>query len=170
MRERLREVAEVAAGLDVASQSSLPPDILNPYLERNGEDRVSEKEKLARLLKRPTVHLEELLTLNSLLHETAFQSILELKDKRLCKEVLEQIEIELKYEGYIQRQREQIEKFDRYEEQEIPLDFSYNKLRALSTEGREKLSRVKPESIGQASRISGVTPSDISVLMVALRG
>ena len=103
-------------------------------------------------------------------HETVFQSILGLQDRRLSKEVLEQIEIELKYEGYIQRQLEQIEKFDRYEDQRIPIDFGYNKLRALSTEGREKLSRVKPESIGQASRISGVTPSDISVLMVALRG
>ncbi len=171
MMDRLRTKEKlVAAGLELASRYSLSPDILNPYLERNGEGSVSEKEKLARLLKRPTVRLEELLSLNSLAHEAAFQSILDLKDKRLSREVLEQIEIELKYEGYIQRQQEQIEKFDRYEEQEIPLDFSYNRLRALSTEGCEKLSRVRPESIGQASRISGVTPADISVLMVALRG
>ena len=131
---------------------------------------MSEREKLAKLLKRPSVRLEELLSLDSLADEPVFQAILGLKDKRLSREVLEQIEIELKYEGYIQRQREQIEKFDKYEEQKIPVDFNYSKLRALSTEGQEKLSKVKPESIGQASRISGVTPSDISVLMVALRG
>jgi tRNA uridine 5-carboxymethylaminomethyl modification enzyme len=144
--------------------------VLNVYLEQNGQDRVSEREKLSKLLKRPSVRLEELLSLDSLANEPVFQSILRLKDGRLSKEIQEQIEIELKYEGYIQRQWEQIEKFDRYEDQKIPIDFTYNKLKALSTEGREKLSRVKPESIGQASRISGVTPSDISVLMVTLRG
>jgi tRNA uridine 5-carboxymethylaminomethyl modification enzyme len=169
--DRLRRKEEmVSAGLDLAARYSLTPDALNTYLERNGQDRVSEREKLAKLLKRPSVRLEELLSVDSLAQEPVFREILSLKDKRLSKEVLEQIEIELKYEGYIQRQRDQIEKFERYEEQKIPVDFGYNKLRALSTEGREKLSRVKPESIGQASRISGVTPSDISVLMVALRG
>ena len=171
MRDRLRTKEElVAAGLDLASRYSLSSEILNIYLERNGQERVTEREKLAKLLKRPSVRLEELLSLDSLAGEPVFEKILSLNDKRLSKEVLEQIEIELKYEGYIERQREQIEKFDRYEEQKIPIEFNYSKLHALSTEGREKLSKVKPESIGQASRISGVTPSDISVLMVALRG
>lgn len=171
MMGRLNKKEElVAAGLELASRYSLPAKALNVYLEQNGQDRVSEREKLSKLLKRPSVRLEELLSLDSLANEPVFQSILRLKDGRLSKEVLEQIEIELKYEGYIQRQWEQIEKFDRYEEQKIPIDFTYDKLKALSTEGREKLSRVKPESIGQASRISGVTPSDISVLMVILRG
>lgn len=171
MMDRLRTKEElVAAGLDLADRYSLTPDVLNTYLERNGQERVTEREKLSKLLKRPSVRLEDLLLLDSLAQQPVFQNIISLKDQRLSKEVLEQIEIELKYEGYIQRQREQIEKFDRYEEQKIPLRFNFNKLRALSTEGREKLSRVKPESLGQASRISGVTPSDISVLMVALRG
>ena len=159
----------VVAGLELAARYTLSPDLLNMYLERKGQDRVTEREKLAKLLKRPSVRLEELLSLDSLVQEPVFREIVSLKDQRLRKEVLEQIEIELKYEGYIQRQKEQIDKFDRYEEQNVPLDFNYSKLRALSMEGREKLSRVKPESIGQASRISGVTPSDISVLMVALR-
>lgn len=159
----------VVAGLELAARYTLSPDLLNMYLERKGQDRVTEREKLAKLLKRPSVRLEELLSLDSLVQEPVFREIVSLKDQRLRKEVLEQIEIELKYEGYIQRQKEQIDKFERYEEQNVPLDFNYSKLRALSMEGREKLSRVKPESIGQASRISGVTPSDISVLMVALR-
>ena len=61
-------------------------------------------------------------------------------------------------------------KFDKFEGQKVPVDFDYSKVKSLSTEGREKLSKVKPESIGQASRISGVTPSDVSILMVSLRG
>jgi tRNA uridine 5-carboxymethylaminomethyl modification enzyme len=92
-----------------------------------------------------------------------------LGEEALGREILEQIEIELKYEGYIQRQVEQIEKFNKFEDQRIPIDFNYGKMKTLSTEGRERLSKVRPESVGQASRISGVTPSDISVLMVHLR-
>ena len=82
---------------------------------------------------------------------------------------LEQVEIELKYEGYIKRQYENIERLEKYESTKIPLTLNYLNLRALSTEGREKLNKFKPRSIGQASRISGVTPSDISILLVYLK-
>ena len=82
---------------------------------------------------------------------------------------LEQVEIELKYEGYILRQHETVSKLEKYEETKIPLNFEFLKIKQLSTEGREKLNKVKPRSIGQASRISGVTPSDISVLLVYLK-
>jgi tRNA uridine 5-carboxymethylaminomethyl modification enzyme len=75
----------------------------------------------------------------------------------------------LKYEGYIERQREELKKFNRFESHEIPREMDYRKVKSLSTEGREKLIKVQPISIGQASRISGVTPADISVLMVYLR-
>ena len=91
-----------------------------------------------------------------------------LASEKVRDEDLQQIEIELKYEGYIKRQHEQAEKFNRFEEKKIPADLDYEKLRSISAEGREKLERVRPDSIGQASRISGVTPSDISVLMVYL--
>lgn len=168
--KRLRQKEEwVDAAIKMAQEYSFSPDSVNPYLEEVGEGRIGERERLGRLLKRPAVRLEGLLSKDSLARDPLFSSILETDDVRLKKETLEQIEIELKYEGYIQRQWEQIEKFDRYEDQKIPVDFNYSKLKALSTEGREKLGKVKPESIGQASRISGVTPSDISVLMVSLR-
>jgi tRNA uridine 5-carboxymethylaminomethyl modification enzyme len=88
---------------------------------------------------------------------------------RMQREVLEQIEIEMKYEGYIARQQEQVERFEKLESQAIPADFEYARVKSLSVEGREKLMKVRPASIGQASRISGVTPSDVSVLMVYLR-
>jgi tRNA uridine 5-carboxymethylaminomethyl modification enzyme len=79
------------------------------------------------------------------------------------------VEIEIKYEGYLRRQEEQIRRFEESEEDEIPPTFDFVAVRALSTEGREKLSRVRPRSVGQASRISGVTPADLSVLLIALR-
>src|SRR5690606_33104061 len=84
-------------------------------------------------------------------------------------DALEQVEIELKYEGYIQRQHEAVVRLEKYEETKIPSTLNYLNLRQLSAEGKEKLNKVKPRSIGQASRISGVTPSDISVLLVYLK-
>jgi tRNA uridine 5-carboxymethylaminomethyl modification enzyme len=82
---------------------------------------------------------------------------------------LEQAEIELKYEGYISRQYEAVAKLEKYEDSKIPINIDYQKFKHLSTEAREKLSKFKPRSIGQASRISGVTPSDISILLVYLK-
>ena len=108
--------------------------------------------------------------MNTVSDQPVAKKIARLPDSKLRGEIIEQIEIDLKYEGYIQRQVEQIEKFDRFEDQKIPLDYDYAKIKSLSTEGRERLAKVKPESIGQASRISGVTPSDVSILMVSLRG
>src|SRR5207237_7589937 len=81
---------------------------------------------------------------------------------------LRQVEIELKYEGYIDRQRGQLEKHRRLEGWPIPEEFDYAAVRALSHEGREKLQRVRPRSIGQAARIPGVTPADVSILLVCL--
>ena len=85
-------------------------------------------------------------------------------------EAMNQIEIEIKYKGYIDRQTVQIESFVRNEEIRIPADFKYEKIKSLSTEAVEKLSRIKPNSIGQALRIAGVRPSDISAIMIYMRG
>jgi tRNA uridine 5-carboxymethylaminomethyl modification enzyme len=82
---------------------------------------------------------------------------------------LRQVEIELNYEGYIKRQKEMVERIERLENTKIPLSFKYSTLNTISCEGREKLEKIKPRSIGQASRISGVSPSDISVLLVYLK-
>jgi tRNA uridine 5-carboxymethylaminomethyl modification enzyme len=83
-------------------------------------------------------------------------------------EVQEQVEIEVKYEGYFQRQREQIERFKQMENKKIPVNFNYASVTSISTEAREKLQRIQPRSLGQAFRISGVSPSDISALTVIL--
>ena len=81
-------------------------------------------------------------------------------------EAIEQVEISLKYEGYIQKEKESVEKFNRLEDIRVPENFDYNKIKSISSEGREKLKHIQPKTIGQASRISGVSPSDISVLLV----
>jgi tRNA uridine 5-carboxymethylaminomethyl modification enzyme len=84
-------------------------------------------------------------------------------------DVREQVEIDVKYEGYIQRQNEQIQRFAKFEEYLIPENFDYAKISSLSAEGKEKLHRVRPRSIGQATRIAGVTNADVAVLSIFLK-
>jgi tRNA uridine 5-carboxymethylaminomethyl modification enzyme len=171
MAKRLqKKEALITAGITMAAQHPVLPEIFNSYLDGILEGRIEEKDRLAKLLKRPNVRLVDLVGIDSLASTAVMKEILTLSDERLKSEILEQIEIELKYEGYIQRQVGQIEKFNTFEDQKIPLNYDYSRIKSLSTEGRERLSKIKPESIGQASRISGVTPSDVSVLMVHLRG
>ena len=158
----------VAKLITFARQCSVEPKEINEYLLEKGSDALREKERLSKLLKRTEVSLVDLVAFDSVKAGTG--SILNGSlDKRLKAEILEQVEIELKYEGYIQRQHEQVERMDTLEVQTIPQEFDFSKIRSISTEGKEKLSKVRPTSIGQASRISGVTPSDISVLMVFLK-
>ncbi|MFH1824623.1 MAG: tRNA uridine-5-carboxymethylaminomethyl(34) synthesis enzyme MnmG [Candidatus Firestonebacteria bacterium] len=93
----------------------------------------------------------------------------EVNDEKLIREVVEQVEIQVKYEGYIKRQNILIEKFEKMEKKKIPEDTDYKKIHSLSSEAIEKLTKIKPESIGQASRISGVTPSDINIILIYLK-
>jgi len=149
---------------DYVEQKSVPPYAVNSYLESIGSSPLSENEKLTQLAKRQEVKLSDILRLDffksdSLPAEAASQ-----------KDVVRQVEIETKYKGYIDRQFEEIEKFEKFETIEIPGDFNFNRVKSLSREATEKLVKVKPRSIGQASRISGVSPADVSVLMVHLRG
>ena len=88
------------------------------------------------------------------------------KTNKIDKESIDQVEISLKYSGYIEKERENVEKFNRLENITLPKNFNYEKIKSISSEGREKLKHIQPKTIGQASRISGVSPSDISVLLV----
>jgi NAD/FAD-utilizing enzyme apparently involved in cell division len=124
---------------------------------------------MAKLLKRPNVKLLQFVQTEVLSSAAYFLNLRSSCDEQLYKEVIEQVEIELKYEGYIKRQEEEVERFERFEMLHIPNDVEYGKVKSLSSEGREKLTKIQPVSIGQASRINGVTPADISVLMVYLR-
>jgi len=127
-----------------------------------GENETDASEFISKLVKRPELKLKEVLQLKS-------ENDLALSEIRNSDYFIEQLEIELKYEGYIKRQEEVVKKMEKFEELNVPLNFNYLNLNSLSTEGREKLIKVKPRSIGQASRISGVTASDISILLVYLR-
>lgn len=145
------------------SNTKLHAREVNSFLESIGSSQIDSTETISKLCKRPELNLEQIISLNGYADNQLIQSLL------LNPAVLEQVEIELKYEGYIQRQHETVNRFERYEETKIPSILNYLNLKQLSAEGREKLHKVKPRSIGQASRISGVTPSDISVLLVYLK-
>jgi tRNA uridine 5-carboxymethylaminomethyl modification enzyme len=156
-------------GLLFSNQFSMTPEDANPLLRMANAGTIQENEKLAKLLKRTNVRFLDFVKCESIVSTEFFSHLRSVCDDRLFKEVIEQIEIELKYDGYIKRQKEEIEKFNRFDSLQIPQGIDYHKVKSLSTEGREKLIKVQPVSIGQASRISGVTPADISVLMVYLR-
>lgn len=164
-KERVLKSLQEALG-----RISVGPEAINGYLSSSGGDPISTAEKLVKLVRRSEVKLANLLQLPVLTENVDLKLLRGSVDLRLWKEVVEQAEIETKYEGYVSRQLEQIRQFDRFEEDAIPADLDYSSVTSLSTEGREKLSKVKPSSIGQASRISGVTSSDVSVLMVYLKG
>jgi len=165
----VRKRGLINEGKEYAERTMAAPNPMNVYLTRQSSDPISEKERISKLLKRPNVTLRGLLSVNGLAASGFFAELQSDPDRRLAEEVIEQVEIELKYEGYIVRQQEQIDRFERLESQAIPENLDFSRVKALSTEGRDKLMRIGPRSIGQASRIAGVTPADISVLMVYLR-
>ncbi|MEL6592962.1 MAG: FAD-dependent oxidoreductase, partial [Bacteroidota bacterium] len=148
---------KVASITSAMREISVAPDTINAYLQQAGTSPLKQKVKAISLLTRPQVNLAGLTKeLESLQEVTA----------SVNEEVFEQAEIQVKYEGYIRKERELAEKMMRLDEIVIPEKFNFNNIQALSAESREKLSNMRPQSLGQASRISGVSPADISVLMI----
>jgi tRNA uridine 5-carboxymethylaminomethyl modification enzyme len=168
VRLRKKEIL-INEGIFFSNQFSIKPKDANPLLRIANAGCIQENEKLAKILKRTNVRFLDFIKCESIVCTAFFSRLRSSCDDRLFNEVIEQVEIELKYDGYIKRQIEEVEKFNRFESFQIPQEIDYHKVKSLSTEGREKLVKVQPFSIGQASRISGVTPADISVLMVYLR-
>ena len=134
---------------------TVPPSLANPVLEMYGSTSVKTGIKLAELIKRPELDYEKLAPADTGRPE-------------LPLDVAEEAEIKLKYEGYIKRQVEQAEKFVKLESRLLPEDTDYNEIYGLRIEARQKLSAIRPRSLGQASRISGVSPADVSVLIIWL--
>ncbi len=153
----------ISKGKELLNTVKLKPDDVNDLLLEANDSVISEKETPAKLIKRPRVKLNDLL---NKIDENRYPLVKALLENQ---GVVTQLEIELKYEGYIERQKELVKKVEKLEALEIPSTIDYWSIKAISTEGREKLNRVRPRSIGQASRISGVSPSDISVLLVYIR-
>lgn len=137
------------------------PSQINNYLKEKEISILDNSELIEKVIKRPEIQLAEIINLL-----TPNEDFNKIKSET---RIIEQIEIAIKYEGYIKRQQDLIDKIDKYENILIPLNFDYFKIKTMSTEGREKLNKFKPRTIGQATRISGVTPSDISVLLVYLK-
>jgi len=146
--------------LSILKDNSADPLILNSWLREIGSSELKQKIKVWDLLKRPEIRLVELCDIIPRLSEERKSCLFNLQ------ELLEAVEIAVKYEGYIVREKTMADKLKRLEEIILPKDFDYSRLKSLSTEARQKLGRLKPETIGQASRISGVSPNDISVLLI----
>ena len=133
-----------------------PTEKVNTFLEKHGTSKLSTGSKLSELLKRT---------------EITYKDLAEIDDKRpdLSLQVQEEVEIQIKYEGYIKMEEEQVTKFKKMENKLLSADIDYSKIKGLSLEARQKLDKIKPGSIGQASRISGVSPADINVLLIYLQ-
>jgi tRNA uridine 5-carboxymethylaminomethyl modification enzyme len=161
--ETIKREIKIKSGIDLCRKIKLHARDINDFLQSKDSSLIESTETIANLCRRPEMKLVDLLSLNGHSDDEFINTLI--KDEK----ALRQVEIDLKYEGYLKRQQEMIEKLERYEDTIIPLTLNYSNLKALSAEGREKLDRFKPRSIAQASRISGVTPSDISILLVYLK-
>ncbi|MBR9855318.1 MAG: tRNA uridine-5-carboxymethylaminomethyl(34) synthesis enzyme MnmG [Algicola sp.] len=141
-------------------RTSFTAEEINPILEKLDSSLVKQSDKLFKVFSRPKVTMDHMLQLNSVAEFV--------EENELDSEVLEQTEIQVKYSGYIEKEKTNADKLQRLENVRIPDNFDYSKLKSLSYEAREKLETIRPVTISQASRISGVSPADISVLLVFL--
>jgi tRNA uridine 5-carboxymethylaminomethyl modification enzyme len=165
-KDRMEKVSskekEVNKIISFFKESSVTQIEMNEILSGAGTDLIKQKTRMFNLIGRPQLSFSDFLFSEDL------SLILNELDPAVKNEIIEEAEIVMKYEGYIQKENELAEKLNRLEDVVLYPDFNYSRLLSLSSEAREKLSRIKPETLGQASRISGVSPSDISVLMVYL--
>ena len=133
----------------------IKPKDINPFLKLKDSSPIKESKSVIDLIKRPNIHLKDLKLFTGKINKKAEES--------------EQVEINTKYESYIEKEMETVDKMKRLEDSMIPENYDYKKIKSLSAEALEKLSVIRPKSIGQASRISGVSPSDVSILMVHMK-
>ena len=148
---------QVAKVKKVVNEVSTEPEDVNPYLKEIGSAPISEKQKVARVLLRPDVDLPSLIKVITGLEEAL---------SGISTDSLEQAEIQIKYERYIEKEQEIVDKMSQLENMAIPSSFDYDRVAALSNEALQKFKKIKPSTLGQASRISGVNPSDVQILMV----
>jgi len=159
--ERYQQIIQKKAAVEEITAQfrsiSVSPELMNPYFETVGSAPMTQKQKLSQLVLRPGVGAKELINAIPDLHEVfAKYNAVD----------LEQAEIQMKYDVYIEKEKEMVGRMAQMEELEIPANFDYMKVQAISNEAREKFKRIQPGTLGQASRISGINPSDIQILMV----
>jgi tRNA uridine 5-carboxymethylaminomethyl modification enzyme len=160
-QERMDRVKEKRSGVEkitkVLDEISVAPEAINPFLGNISSSPIIEKQKVSKILLRPGIELQDLIN-----------HLPNLKDelKNYSTEIIEQASIQIKYDIYIEKEKELVERMTQLEDLKIPSTFDYKKIQALGNEAREKLTRIKPGTLGQASRISGINPSDVQILMV----
>ena len=156
--EKQKQVAEIKTFLN---ENYVYPDQINGLLEQKESTKIEQKMKMSYLLLRPQINLSEMIEALPTLDQFKNQD-------RFVRECLEEAEIQIKYDSYIQKEDELADKLRRLENVKLPKDFDFHSIQSLSYESREKLNRYLPETLGQASRISGISPADINVLAIFL--
>ncbi|MAP55668.1 tRNA uridine-5-carboxymethylaminomethyl(34) synthesis enzyme MnmG [Altibacter sp.] len=161
-KERMRKMEDKKdrskAFVQFFKDTSVTPEVINPILEARDSALVSQSDKMFKLFSRPNITMEDMRTIDEVAQYMA--------ENNLDHEVLQQTEIQVKYAGYIEKEKNNADKLNRLEGIKIPDNFDYSRLKSLSYEAREKLTQIKPTTVSQASRISGVSPNDISVMLV----
>ena len=155
MEHKLHESEKMVAFF---KETSITPTEANPILEAKETASIDQSDKMFKMFSRPQIDLEDMMKLDKVNEYIAANEI--------DLEILEQAEIQVKYSGYIEKERNNANKLLRLEDLKIPEDFDYNNIKSMSIEAKQKLSKIRPVTISQASRISGVSPSDISVLLI----
>ncbi|TWP24890.1 tRNA uridine-5-carboxymethylaminomethyl(34) synthesis enzyme MnmG [Apibacter muscae] len=157
LEKKLKETNEL---IQFIKTTSIHKEQTNPILEYNNSTLINQTVKAESILLRPNIKLKDLKQIPQIENF--------IKQNNYSEDVLEQTEIKIKYKGYIDKELENVEKLNRLENIKIPPNFDYNKLNSISTEAKQKFIKFKPETIGQANRISGVSPSDINILLIYL--
>jgi tRNA uridine 5-carboxymethylaminomethyl modification enzyme len=160
MLEKLRQRDAI---IEFARNYSLKPEAINAVLEANGTAPLKQGVKLYDLILRPQLTIESLVP-----HVAPLRELIESLDADRREEIVEAAEILIKYGGYIERERLVADKLHRLEELKLGDRFDYNEIHSLSTEARQKLNRIRPETVAQASRIPGISPSDINILLLLM--
>ena len=161
-KERVKNVEKkrknTSSFVSFFKKTSVKPDEMNPILEKNNSSLIKQSVKLYKVFSRPNLSLSEMMKV---------ESVKEFSNSNdFDKGVFEQTEVQIKYSGYIEKEKANAEKLNNLENIKIPETFVYSKVNSLSSEAIQKLEKIKPSTLSQASRISGVSPNDISVLMV----
>ena len=160
--ERLRRMEKKFSSSDAMvsffRETSITSTEANPILIEKGSAPMDQSDKMFKVFSRPQLDLDDFLKFDKVK--------MYVEQNELDREILEQAEIQVKYSGYIEKERNNADKLTRLEDVKIPEDFDYNKIKSMSIEAKQKLSKIRPVTISQASRISGVSPSDISVLLI----
>lgn len=160
MKRMDKKFSESDKMLDYFKETSITPDEANPILIEKESSPMVQADKMFKLFSRPQIDLEDIVRFEKVKNY--------IQENNIDEEIVEQAEIQVKYSGYIEKERANAEKISKLENWKIPSDFDYSQIKSMSTEARQKLAQLQPATVGQASRISGVAPSDISILLIHL--